>query len=38
VLVVGAPIAVPREGWEAALPAIEAALTEAATRAEALAR
>ena len=38
VLVVGAPIAVPREGWEAALPAIEAALTEAATSAEALLR
>ena len=31
-------IEVPREGWEASLPAIEAALTEAARRADALAR
>jgi lysophospholipid acyltransferase (LPLAT)-like uncharacterized protein len=36
ILVVGEPIPVPREGWEAALPAIEAALTRAASRAEAL--
>ena len=27
-LVCGPPIAVPREGWEASLPRIEAALTE----------
>jgi lysophospholipid acyltransferase (LPLAT)-like uncharacterized protein len=38
ILVVGEPIQVPREGWEATLPAIEAALTEAALRAEALAK
>ncbi len=37
ILVVGAPIQVPREAWEATLPAIEAALTAAADRAEALA-
>lgn len=36
ILVVGAPIHVPREAWESALPAIEAALTQAAHRAEAL--
>lgn len=36
ILVVGEPIPVPREGWEASLPAIEAALTQAARRAEAL--
>ncbi len=36
ILVVGLPIAVPREGWAESLPAIEAALTEAARRAEAL--
>ena len=34
VLVVGAPIAVPREGWEGSLPGIEAALDEVAERAE----
>ena len=34
VLVVGAPITVPREGWEASLPAIEAALREATSKAE----
>jgi lysophospholipid acyltransferase (LPLAT)-like uncharacterized protein len=33
VLVVGAAIPVPREGWEASLPAIEAALNEAARQA-----
>lgn len=38
ILVVGEPIPVPREGWEASLPAIEAALTQAAERAEALAK
>ena len=37
-IVCGAPIAVPRDGWEAALPAIEAALSEAADRADALCR
>ncbi len=31
-------IAVPREGWAEALPAIEAAITEATLRAEALCR
>ncbi|GAC1342846.1 MAG: lysophospholipid acyltransferase family protein [Acetobacteraceae bacterium] len=36
VLVCGAPILVPREGWEASLPAIEAALTRAADQADAL--
>ncbi len=36
VIVCGRPIIVPREGWEAALPAIEAALTEAADQADAL--
>lgn len=36
VLVCGAPIAVPREGWEAALPAIEAALTAAMDAADRL--
>ena len=35
-LVCGAPIIVPREGWEASLPQIEAAMTEAAARADAL--
>ena len=34
VLVCGAPILVPREDWAACLPAIEAALTEAAERAD----
>lgn len=34
VLVCGEPIAVPREDWAASLPAIEAALTEAARRAD----
>jgi len=38
ILVVGPPITVPREGWEASLPAIAAALTSAALRAEALSR
>ena len=38
VIVCGAPIAVPREGWEAALPAIEAALNAAADQADALCR
>ncbi len=38
VLVCGAPIAVPREGWEATLPTIAGALTDAAARAEALCR
>jgi len=33
-LVCGPPVHVPREGWEAALPAIEAAITAAQTRAE----
>jgi lysophospholipid acyltransferase (LPLAT)-like uncharacterized protein len=36
VIVCGAPIAVPREGWQAALPAIEAALTAAAGEADLL--
>ena len=36
VIVCGQGIAVPREGWEAMLPAIAAALTEAADRADAL--
>ena len=36
VMVCRPPIAVPAEGWEAALPAIAAALTEAADRADAL--
>lgn len=35
ILVVGEPIAVPRDGWERSLPAIEAALTRVAIRAEA---
>ncbi len=35
VLVVGAPILVPREGWADSLPGIEAALTQAADRADA---
>jgi len=35
-LVCEKPIVVPREGWEASIPAIEAALTRAAERAEAL--
>jgi hypothetical protein len=34
VLVLGAPISVPREGWDASLPAIEAAITAAQLRAE----
>jgi lysophospholipid acyltransferase (LPLAT)-like uncharacterized protein len=34
VLVCGDIITVPRDGWQAALPVIEAALTEAANRAE----
>ena len=38
ILVIGEPIPVPREGWEASLPAIQAALTAAATRAEFLAK
>ena len=38
VLVCEPTIAVPREGWEAALPAIEAALTAAADRADQLCR
>ncbi len=38
VIVCGAMIAVPREGWAEALPAIEAAITEATLRAEALCR
>jgi lysophospholipid acyltransferase (LPLAT)-like uncharacterized protein len=36
-LVCGAPITVPREGWQAAIPAITAALNEAMDRAGALA-
>ena len=36
VLVCGAPVFVPREGWEAALPGLAAALTAAAERADAL--
>ena len=36
VLVCGTPIAVARHGWEAALPGIAAALTQAAERADAL--
>lgn len=36
VAVMGAPIMVPRDGAEAALPAIEAALTEACARADAM--
>ena len=36
VLVCGAPIAVPRAGWEASLGPIEAALTEVAARADLL--
>ncbi|HEX2943431.1 MAG TPA: lysophospholipid acyltransferase family protein [Rhodopila sp.] len=35
-LVCGPPIIVPRDGWEETLPVIEAGLTEAASRAEAL--
>ena len=35
VLVCGAPIAVPRDGWAGALPSIDAALTGAADRADA---
>ena len=34
VLVVGAPILVPRVGWEGSVPAIEAALNDVAARAE----
>lgn len=37
-IVCGTPIAVPRDGWPAALPAIEAAITAATERAEALCR
>jgi lysophospholipid acyltransferase (LPLAT)-like uncharacterized protein len=37
-LVCGPPIAVPRENWEDSLPALEAAMTAAAERAEALCR
>jgi hypothetical protein len=36
-LVCAAPIAVPREGWQAAIPVITAALNEAMDRAGALA-
>ncbi|HYZ61481.1 MAG TPA: lysophospholipid acyltransferase family protein [Acetobacteraceae bacterium] len=36
VLVCGAPIAVPRAGWECVLPGIEAAMTRACERADAL--
>ena len=36
VIVCGKPIPVPREGWEAALPAIEAALSEVANEADRL--
>ena len=35
VVVVGVPIAVPRDGWEASVPAIAAALDDVAARAEA---
>ncbi len=35
VLVCGAPVSVPRDGWEASLPRIEAALHDAARRADA---
>lgn len=38
ILVIGEPIPVPRDGWEATLPTIQAALTAAATRAEFLAK
>ena len=38
VVVVGAPVAVPRHGWEASTPIIEAALTEAADHADRLCR
>lgn len=38
VIVCGEPIAVPRDGWEAALPAIEAALSDAADAADLLCR
>ena len=36
VLVCGTPVFVPRDGWEAALPGLGAALTDAAERADAL--
>jgi lysophospholipid acyltransferase (LPLAT)-like uncharacterized protein len=36
VIVCGEPITVPRDGWEAALPAIEAALNDVADRADRL--
>ena len=36
VVVCGAPILVPRDGWEAFVPVIAAALTDAADRADAL--
>jgi lysophospholipid acyltransferase (LPLAT)-like uncharacterized protein len=35
-IICGAPILVPREGWECALPAIEAAMTDAADQADRL--
>ena len=38
VIVCGEPIAVPREGWEAFVPAIEAALSDAADAADLLCR
>lgn len=38
VIVCGAPLPVPRRGWEAALPAIEAALNAAADQADAICR
>ena len=38
VLVCGAPIAVPRDGWQEALPGIAAALSAASDRADALAQ
>ncbi len=38
VIVCGKPIPVPREGWEASLPAIEAALNETADEADRLCR
>ena len=36
VLVCGGPVSVPREGWEAAVPGLAAALTDVADRADAL--
>ncbi len=38
VIVCGAPVVVPRDGWEAAVPAIEAALTAATDEADRLCR